>query len=262
MPPLFSPPSCPFGSAWILGTLDVSLFLRGSPVVVLDELGGTGVIAEKHIGARGSVRYRITGERNLSSYGPDFALDLGEPLGRETALRYLLAGAPCPRCGGTGWVSSISPGEHVGCTGCGGSKQHPSRGTGYRRAPVDARWAEAHPEALTWEVVAAAQGAMPLAGVISPWAPYGPNPTLLQAHVAQGPNVGHKKTSVWVSMRPVRLAPFSMGWQVKVPGVEREGPETGEAGRTAAEAVLLGARYALSRPDRSLVLPPLEVPHA
>lgn len=119
----------------------------------------------------------------------------------------------------------------------------------------DMRWAEDEAEALAWSVLSVARGGKPIAVILDNW-----NKT-----------TGFKRARRLGFLDDVRIESnvgeecfygrhdYRKGWRLYRDdlGTIGSGPETGDAGKAAADAAGVAAGYALRNPDGSLTLPEL-----
>ncbi len=157
-------------------------------------------------------------------------LDLHRPECIDRVIRVLAAGVRCERCRGSGCVAAFD-GDALDCSHC--------EATGYSIAPADLAWTRDLPAWQAGPILAASvlrvvAGEGHIQRLIPPW-----------VHVP--------KYDEWTREGKCYTAPGT-GWWFH-PRMERiaGGPETGEAGKAAADAAALAAGYALDNGDRCLI---------
>lgn len=128
----------------------------------------------------------------------------------------------------------------------------------------DLRWAEDEPDVLAWSILSVERSGGPCADVLHPWRMVAENDPDTGAtwvrHRAFDPK--NRGGGLWAcdTLQVWR----EVGWENSLvpagpdcPWMWQRGPETGDAGKAAADRAALGAGYALRNEDGSLTLPDL-----
>lgn len=118
----------------------------------------------------------------------------------------------------------------------------------------DLRWAEDEAEVLAWSVLSVARGGQPLTFIFAPWfthAAGGCDDREMERPIVRRQFVNY--------IRAYHAGSQFGGWSHTLSKfkVHRHGPETGDAGKLAADTAALRSGYALRNADGSLTLPEL-----